>query len=63
MIEISSKATKGSVTDEKIKQIILDLYTINTYYRKIYQSVSDFFRIQSKQYAEAVYTKNEIHDI
>ena len=63
MIEISSKATKGSVTDEKIKQIILDLYTINTYYRKIYQSVSDFFRIQSKQYAETVYTKNAIHDI
>ena len=44
------KATKWTNTDKKIKQIIIDLYTNNKYYERVYESVENFYNIQHHQY-------------
>jgi lysyl-tRNA synthetase class II len=41
---LQDNRVKGKSTDKKIAQIVLDLYTKNVFYDKIYQMVESFFK-------------------
>lgn len=43
------KATKWTKTDRKIQQIIIDLYKQCKYYDKVYESVKNFYDVQTSQ--------------